>query len=251
MSDEELDELAADIKANGLQQPIIIDKEGTLIDGRNRLEACRRAGIKPTTTIVNGQDVLAYILSANVYRRNLTKGQIAMISVEVCSETEQPKRDAARLAKISLGRIGQAAIVKEFASELVAAVISGSYSLDDAYQTAVDRKAAANSAEKQLEKLQTEAPDLADLVKEERLKLSDALASLRQRKDDEKKHRQTTSRLFSEAILLFTPQANTPEELADHLVNAIDPGYATSDISPPSLKNALNVFKIVVSKLSK
>ena len=63
MSDAEIDELAADIKKNGLQQPIIIwvdnreEKNGTkppfpefVIDGRNRIEALRRLGdrdIKP------------------------------------------------------------------------------------------------------------------------------------------------------------------------------------------------------------
>ncbi len=42
LSDDELDELAADIKANGLRFPIVHDKEGkTLIDGHNRVEGLR------------------------------------------------------------------------------------------------------------------------------------------------------------------------------------------------------------------
>jgi ParB-like chromosome segregation protein Spo0J len=32
MTNEELDDLAADIKANGLIQPIVVDKDGFLID---------------------------------------------------------------------------------------------------------------------------------------------------------------------------------------------------------------------------
>jgi hypothetical protein len=48
LADDELEELAADIKANGLRFPIIRDKAGkTLIDGRNRLVACEIAGVKP------------------------------------------------------------------------------------------------------------------------------------------------------------------------------------------------------------
>lgn len=47
MLDDELDDLAADIKANGQQYPIVLDSTGVLIDGRNRLEACRRAGVAP------------------------------------------------------------------------------------------------------------------------------------------------------------------------------------------------------------
>ena len=47
MAEDELDELDADIKTNGLINPIVLDSEGTLIDGRNRLEACCRAEIEP------------------------------------------------------------------------------------------------------------------------------------------------------------------------------------------------------------
>jgi len=58
MSDAELDELAKDIKANGLQEPIILWRDNTtaadgaegpfdeyLLDGRNRLAALKRLGI--------------------------------------------------------------------------------------------------------------------------------------------------------------------------------------------------------------
>jgi ParB-like chromosome segregation protein Spo0J len=42
MSDDELQELAADIAENGLQVAIILDHtQKVLIDGRNRLEACK------------------------------------------------------------------------------------------------------------------------------------------------------------------------------------------------------------------
>jgi ParB-like chromosome segregation protein Spo0J len=47
MSDEELAELGEDIKSNGLKEPITFDREGVLLDGRNRLEAMERAGIAP------------------------------------------------------------------------------------------------------------------------------------------------------------------------------------------------------------
>src|SRR5262245_49079443 len=48
MTDLEIDELAADIKANGLRQPVLLYMEnGTnyVLDGRNRVEAMMRAGI--------------------------------------------------------------------------------------------------------------------------------------------------------------------------------------------------------------
>jgi hypothetical protein len=92
MEEEELEELAADIKANGLQQPLVIDElngNPMLVDGRNRRKACRRAGVVPDYALLDGQDPVAYILSANVHRRNLTKGQRAIVMARIYPE---PKR---------------------------------------------------------------------------------------------------------------------------------------------------------------
>ncbi len=47
------------------------------MDGRNRLAACKLANITPHTRILES-DPTAYVLSANVHRRHLTKGQQAM-----------------------------------------------------------------------------------------------------------------------------------------------------------------------------
>jgi ParB-like chromosome segregation protein Spo0J len=49
MEDDELEALGKDITENGLKQPIMMfDAEGgpVVLDGRNRLEAMERAGIK-------------------------------------------------------------------------------------------------------------------------------------------------------------------------------------------------------------
>src|ERR1700674_2668677 len=90
MSDEELDELAADIKANGLLNPIVLDEKGILIDGRNRQEACRRAQVEPTYAALNGADPVAFIMSANVSRRHLNKGQQAMAVAFAYPEPDKP-----------------------------------------------------------------------------------------------------------------------------------------------------------------
>ena len=105
MSDEELDELGADIQAHGLNYPIgarlILhagaDAETEVFDGRNRLEALERAGIaiKPHHVVhhdLTDAEVVAHIISANIRRRHLTPGQmadiiVALAKIEIKKET--------------------------------------------------------------------------------------------------------------------------------------------------------------------
>lgn len=85
LPDDELADLAADIKANGLQSPIVV-KDKVLIDGRNRLAACEMAGVEPEYVEMNGSDPVAFILSANLARRHMSKGQRAMAAARVYTE---------------------------------------------------------------------------------------------------------------------------------------------------------------------
>lgn len=85
MSDAELDDLAADIRAHGQHRPIIV-WEGSILDGRNRFEACKRAGVTPqllpwrpgTPT----ESPTQWVLSENLHRRHLTVDQRALIALE-------------------------------------------------------------------------------------------------------------------------------------------------------------------------
>ncbi|HZU76721.1 MAG TPA: plasmid replication/partition related protein, partial [Dehalococcoidia bacterium] len=103
----------------------MLDAEGTLIDGRNRLRACQIAGVAPTFTTLAGHDPVAYILGANVSRRHLSKGQAAMAVALTCLETKRPQRAAADAAGVNAGRVGQAAVVCSYAPELAEQVMAG------------------------------------------------------------------------------------------------------------------------------
>jgi hypothetical protein len=46
---EELRELADDIVANGLRDPVTLTPDGVLLDGRNRPSACGMVGVEPST----------------------------------------------------------------------------------------------------------------------------------------------------------------------------------------------------------
>jgi hypothetical protein len=188
MNDDELQELAADIAANGLLHPIIIDAEKQLIDGRNRLAACKIAQVEPRFEQLNGHDPLAYIVSANLARRNLTKGQQAMALAMMYPNPEKGGRGKnveARKAQVSWGfsaeRVRQARSVFRHSQDLAQSVIKGSVSLDEALRKVDELKQQANSTEAKLARPQKAAPDLAARVAQENLSLNEALAILDQR----------------------------------------------------------------------
>jgi protein gp37/ParB-like chromosome segregation protein Spo0J len=80
---DELRELCADIKERGLQQPIIVWRDGTLLDGRNRLVACYRTNQEVVLETYEGEDPVQFSLSANLHRRHLNAGQRAFVALKV------------------------------------------------------------------------------------------------------------------------------------------------------------------------
>ena len=183
LPDDELAELAADIKANGLVHPIVLDAEGVLIDGRNRLAACRMAGIEPTYTSLNGHDPVAYIVSSNVARRNLSKGQRAMAAAVLKKlRNNFPVADD----DISEAYVNKASVVLKHAPGLRDAVLSGAVSLNDAYDDAKRIKDRKMSDEYRFAQLQAQDPDLATLVVEGRMTTAEAWAVVQQRIERER-----------------------------------------------------------------
>ena len=141
MTDEELANLAADIKANGLIYPIVVDKDGVLIDGRNRDRACEIAGIEPTTVLFEGDDPRAYIIASNISRRHLTKGQQAMAVAMIYPVPEKGGRGKKKTMDetstlFSPKRLQLARTVLAHSPDLAQAVLAGSKSLDAAYDEA-------------------------------------------------------------------------------------------------------------------
>jgi ParB-like chromosome segregation protein Spo0J len=77
LDDAALNDLAADIKKNGLRESIKV-WDGHILDGRNRYAACKLAGVKPTVEGLNLRDeneAADYVISRNIKRRHLTKPQ--------------------------------------------------------------------------------------------------------------------------------------------------------------------------------
>jgi hypothetical protein len=121
LPDDELNELAEDVKANGLQQnPVLWCADRTdprepiyLLDGRNRLEASMRADIDllgivegatgwllPTARFLSADDdPVAFVISANIRRRHLTKEDQAHFIVAARTAANSEQANLARSEK--------------------------------------------------------------------------------------------------------------------------------------------------------
>jgi hypothetical protein len=94
----ELEELAQDIRKNGLHFPITTF-EKMILDGRNRWAACKRAHIKPKFVEFEGDDPVAFVMSNNLSRRHLPAGKRAEYAIkivaagEVWASSGRPKKD--------------------------------------------------------------------------------------------------------------------------------------------------------------
>ena len=161
---EELDALVEDIRENGLRHSIVLDHNGQLIDGRNRLRACQVAGIKPTFTTTD-LDPVAYILSENVHRRHLSKGQQAMAYAMAYPEGTNPKggrgrRNSEVTSEFSSKLVQQARFVLRFAPDLAKKVMDGVGSLDDVHKVASVQK----REQEQYDLLRSEVRDRLDSI---------------------------------------------------------------------------------------
>jgi len=79
MTEQERGELVDDIKEHGLLEPIILC-DGTILDGRNRYECCRSAGVEPQFREIQCDDPVAYVMSHNYHRRQMTASQRGMVA---------------------------------------------------------------------------------------------------------------------------------------------------------------------------
>jgi len=83
LEDAEFAELCESIKKDGLDQPVMVDEERSLLDGRNRLLACHKTGTALAVEIYQGHDPVGFSLRANLHRRHLNQGQKAMVALKV------------------------------------------------------------------------------------------------------------------------------------------------------------------------
>lgn len=86
LSDQELEDLGEDIRANGQLEDVILHRD-MILDGRNRYTAATRKGLAVRTSLFQGDDreALSWVISKNLKRRHLTESQRAMVAARIAT----------------------------------------------------------------------------------------------------------------------------------------------------------------------
>lgn len=200
---DEIAELAASISEVGLLQPITVDPDGLILDGRNRYAACQRAEVQPTVSVYDG-DAADFVIACNVTRRHMTTGARAMANALVLQAAG--RRENGRWKRGSVREVGaiyesvnsdsswtvrlaECGIVLDYKPDLAPAVVAGDITLNDAFtqadaiRTSAERdkimareKAKREKAEAAAE-AQRNAEIVADLTQAEATKYLDLIKS--------------------------------------------------------------------------
>ena len=85
LSKEEYEALKESIRTEGQHYPIIINREGVILDGHNRLRICRELGIEPKFEVKNFADKFEeklFVIDVNLQRRQLNAAQKVWLNLE-------------------------------------------------------------------------------------------------------------------------------------------------------------------------
>jgi ParB-like chromosome segregation protein Spo0J len=211
---DELADLAADIAERGLLHPIVLDVEGRILDGRNRLAACEKAEVVPEFVTYEGGDPDGYALAVNGQRRDMSKSRKAQVAAQSLLVTNTSAVLAAKAIGVSQALMAKAVTVREHAPDLASEVIAGVRGLDEAWGIARERKTAADSAEAQLARLREEDPELADKVVEGELTLPGAWAEQRARAAQRDSERRAAVNNLRSVLTYLVSESIAPSELA-------------------------------------
>jgi ParB family chromosome partitioning protein len=149
MGEAELAELADDIRANGLREPIWRHPDGRIVDGRNCWLACQKVGVEPLTRTYEGDEaeLVPFVVSLNLHRRHLDESQRAMVAAKLATLGHGQKKadsqillsqsEAAELLNVSVGSVKHARKVQQDgAPALIAAVDQGFVAVSTAAEIA-------------------------------------------------------------------------------------------------------------------
>ncbi len=257
LPDDELQELADDIAANGQTHSIVLDASGRLVDGRNRLAACERAGVEPEFVvrddIKTDEQAAALIRSENNRRRNQTTGQQAAtdaLLLDAMGLRRDGRWEDSALRDPNSGRskternaLTQAGFILDNNRALLLKVAAG-YPISKAYDETKDAQETAAGEAKDRQTLRDLAPDLYRQVTDETLTLREAVAAYVVRHEKElaaeqadldRRRDQSTALARSIAALGALTVAESRDRIRsewDADLSAVNPG----DVTPKNMR---------------
>lgn len=153
MQDAEFDALKADIKQNGLIEPIWIDRDGKIIDGRNRHRACIETGVSEKFRTYEKSDVLGFIIGLNLHRRHLNETQRAVVACNISNlkngqratfanlqSTPVTQSKAAEMLNVSPRTVATVKAVEKEAPELLEKMERGEITAHEASKKVAEKK---------------------------------------------------------------------------------------------------------------
>jgi Protein of unknown function (DUF3102) len=147
--------LAEDIKRHGLLNPCVLDTDGSLVDGRLRIAACKRAGAEPRFIVLeSGKDPIAYWKGEHYHRASYTPKRQAMVLVQA----EKLGLPITTVSKPLLALIEKARLILEHVPYAVPLIRDGLHEyFDKAYNEALARIEGKKIAQQKADILQAEA----------------------------------------------------------------------------------------------
>jgi hypothetical protein len=243
LSEAAFAELAEDVKANGLNHAVTLDRDGRILDGRNRYAACRRAGVEAHFETYEGDDPVGFVVSQNVKRRHLTKPQLAISAARAWKGAEDegrtrpnggplgelaksgqviaaPREHFARLFGVSRTYVEMARRVLDYSAELADEVAAGTgRSLEQAYQEATAAERARKQEADTLELLRGRASDLVERVERGELKIAEAELIHRGRDREDRERRRTLFHLLHDFTRVIVAINGAPVDRLPELLD--------------------------------
>ena len=207
---DEFKELAASIKKHGQQEPIYV-LGNEILDGRNRLRACKEAGVEPwiANAQLEGLTPFEFSIARNFTRRHLNESQRAMVGARI---REHFQGQAKARQKTGRPKSGSKKVVENFPP-----VISGK-ARDQAGKAV---KVSGKTVDKATKVLEKGAPELVKAVDEGKVSVSKA------------------------AKIADQPKEQQPQAIAEALAAKADPKpKSQSQPKPAKGKQKVSVAKL-------
>jgi DNA modification methylase len=170
--ENELTEMAEDIKSRGLINHIIL-LDDKILDGRNRYEACKRAKVEPLFTPYLGSDPLGDVISWNLHRRHLSTSQRAALAVEM-----EPMFEEAAKKNMSAGGGDKKTGLPKLAKAISAPV--------HAREKAASALKISHGIVGSAKEVRAKSPELFEKVKAGEIRVNEAKKEIRKQEQKEK-----------------------------------------------------------------